>query len=327
MNALRIIGASLAFLSCGNAAAEPYRFTEACDGSAVVGVGDGYFLDATDEDNLIRLYRMGSPEPVKSFALDDFLQTELNKRGRRKEADIEAVAKVGNRLYWIGSHSRDRKGDLERSRFRFFATELTGSGANVKIAEVGRPYDGLLASLAKLDTHVASALKSAEAPPPSEGGINIEGLAAWTGDGILIGFRSPLIDGKALLVPMLNPAGVIDKNKKEEPSFGAPILLDLGGLGIRAIEPKGQGARDSYWILAGPVKASDQSRLYEWTLGGQPVQSKVSLPAETTGSGEGLMVDSTGKLFASLDGGDVGDPVCKDSPLDMRSFVVVAIDE
>src|SRR4051794_25038847 len=47
-------------------------FKGACDGSAVVAAGDGYFLNATDEDNILRLYKLGRPAPVRQFDLSAF---------------------------------------------------------------------------------------------------------------------------------------------------------------------------------------------------------------------------------------------------------------
>ena len=42
-------------------AAPAQTFPQACDGSAIVSVGKGYFLNASDEDNIIRLYRVSNP--------------------------------------------------------------------------------------------------------------------------------------------------------------------------------------------------------------------------------------------------------------------------
>jgi hypothetical protein len=44
------------------------------------------------------------------------------------------------------------------------------------------------------------------------------------------------------------------------PAFGAPILLELGGLGIRSIERLGDG----YLIAAGPSSDERRARLFRW---------------------------------------------------------------
>ena len=47
-----------------------------------------------------------------------------------------------------------------------------------------------------------------------------------------IGFRNPKNEDKdALLVPLLNPAEIIKKGARAK--FGDPLLLNLGGLGVR----------------------------------------------------------------------------------------------
>jgi hypothetical protein len=294
-------------------------FRRSCDGSAVVDVGEGHFLNATDEDNVIRLYKHGDGKPVEEFALDEFLKTEVDKKGVPKEADIEGVARLGTRLYWIGSHGRDKKGELERSRHRLFCTAQIGHGAATRLEPVGRPFTGLLRSLEQLDAPIGTALQAAEPLAPDEGGINIEGLGASVDEGLLIGFRSPLIAGKALVVELRNPAAVVEHGA--EPTFAKPVLLNLGGSGIRAIEPKSDGrSASAYWLLAGPTGAGP-SHLYEWQIGAEPTRrSDIVLPTDY-GAGEGLMTFSGG-LLAAMDGGEIGAPSCKDRPIDTRSFAI-----
>src|SRR5207247_2531869 len=103
--------------------------------------------------------------------------------------------------------------------------------------------------------------------PKARGALNIEGLSATPDGHLLIGFRNPIPGGKALLVPMLNPDAVIHGQAAK---FSEPILLDLGGLGIRDM---------AYWdgqytIIAGPSAGKRQSRLYEW-LGGTTTPRRV----------------------------------------------------
>ena len=72
----------------------------ACDGSAIVDVGGGHLLNATDEDNVIRLYANGViARPISEFNLNAFLKPAVNKRGIPKEVDIEGVARIDSRLY------------------------------------------------------------------------------------------------------------------------------------------------------------------------------------------------------------------------------------
>ena len=64
---------------------------------------------------------------------------------------------------------------------------------------------------------------------------------------MLIAFRNPTPDGKALLIPLKNPKQVVDGKVAK---LGKPISLSLGGLGIRSIEYV--EAKGKYLIVAGP---------------------------------------------------------------------------
>ena len=79
----------------------------------------------------------------------------------------------------------------------------------------------------------------------------------------MIGFRNPIPGGKALLVPLLNPNAVIEGARAE---FGAPVELDLGGLGIRSLGYY----EDRFVIIAGAFSEGDPSKLYEWNGKDQP---------------------------------------------------------
>jgi hypothetical protein len=54
-----------------------------------------------------------------------------------------------------------------------------------------------------------------------------------------------------------NADGVLHGAKAK---FGAPALLDLGGLGVRALS----WWRGSYLVVAGSGSTSPESRLYRW---------------------------------------------------------------
>lgn len=74
------------------------------------------------------------------------------------------------------------------------------------VQPAGRIYTRLLNALLAADTLApyrlaTAAQRAAEAP----GGLNIEGLAATPEGTLLIGLRNPLRQGRALLVPLLNP--------------------------------------------------------------------------------------------------------------------------
>ena len=102
------------------------------------------------------------------------------------------------------------------------------------VSPVGLPYTRLLddlvqaPDLAKYDLEGAS-----KKAPEDKDGLNIEALAATPQGTLMIGFRNPIPDGKALIVPLDNPQQVV---AGERAKLGPPIELSLKGLGIRSIE-------------------------------------------------------------------------------------------
>jgi hypothetical protein len=97
-------------------------------------------------------------------------------------------------------------------------------------------------------------------PPKARNGLNIEALCATPDNQLLIGFRNPIPGGRALLVPLLNPEGLISG---ERARFGSPVQLDLGGLGIRDMAY----VQGRYLIIAGPYDSGGKSKLYSWAGG------------------------------------------------------------
>ncbi len=234
-----------------------------CEASAAVMLEPGLFLVGDDDQKDLRIYRKdtpGEPEIVKISALP----------GLKKKADLEGAARVGDTIYWLGSHSRKNNGDEDLDRHRLFAVKVkVGSHA---LAAVGKPYLTLIEDLEK-DSRYAPLhlMDAAKLPPTVPGGLNIEGLAASAQGELLIGFRNPIPEKKALIATLKNPWKVLAGAK---PAFDAPILLDLKGLGIRSLEywPAGK----AYVILAGSFEDGGHFQAYRWS--GKP--SEMPKPIE-----------------------------------------------
>lgn len=227
-----------------------------CDASAAVALDDGLLAVANDEDNSIRVYRSKEPGlPVRSFDLSLFLGVE----GKRPETDLEGATWLGDRIFWITSHGRNREGKYRRNRHYFFAT--TWNEKEMRLAPVGKPYENLLTDLLREPRLKLFKLRAASGlAPKSPGALNIEGICGTPDQHLLIGFRNPIPQGQALVVPLLNPNDLLAGKPAR---FGNPILLDLGGLGIRDL---------GYWqgrylIVAGPFDAQVRSRLFQWAGG------------------------------------------------------------
>jgi Protein of unknown function (DUF3616) len=240
-------------------------FRGMCDASGAVALGMRHFAVADDEDNVLRIYDAERPGAPLS-AVDVSAALGLADRVHPREADIEAATRLGPYALWMTSHGLTRRGKREPARFRFFATTAPKQGLN--LTPVGQPYEGLLddmlqtPALAVFDLDVA-----ARQSPKRPGGLNIEGLTVRTdGRSVLIGFRNPRPQGKALLIPLLNPLEVVEG---KHAAFGPAQLLDLGGLGIRSLGRWQSG----YVISAGAADGGDAARMYLWSGQSDTVQA------------------------------------------------------
>jgi hypothetical protein len=253
-------------------------FTHMADASAGEWLGECLIVVANDEDNLLRVYRLpqgGAPVAAWNVAPHMALAKES------PEMDIEGSAKIGDTIYWITSHTPNKKGKPRPNRKRFFATRVTVKDGAPAFEMVGHPVTTLLDALDRdpryADLNLAGA---ALKPPKTPGSLNIEALCETEGGELLIGFRSPLPGGKALLAWLENPEATVNG---EAPRFGPPSLLDLGGNGIRAMIRTGGG----YLIMSGSALSGGEARLYAWngTAGSPPVRLSLSLPADATPEG------------------------------------------
>jgi len=230
-------------------------FTGLCDASAATAIDQHHFLVASDEDSRIRIYREDTPgPPVQVFDLRDFLELDT----QHPETDIEAAARVDDIVYWITSHGRNAEGKRRVSRERFFATRILRKGDTFDLVPEGRPCKSLLAAM-KTHPHLRKfdLSEAATKAPKDIGGLNIEGLAAMPDGRMLIGFRNPVPESRALIVPLLNPKEVI---AGAEPRLGDPILIDLGGLGIRDMVWTDRGC----FIIGGPTSGKPQGKVFLW---------------------------------------------------------------
>ncbi len=184
-----------------------------CDASAAAAIGPDLFVVANDERNQLKVYRRGAPAEVDEIDLSDFLSTKVDK-----ESDLEGAATIGERIYWISSHGRNKKGKFQERRHRFFATELRDGS----LVPVGKPYTKLLDDMIAAPQLRQYGLAAASEKMPEEtGAFNIEGLAATPDGGLLIGLRNPA----PLVIPLLNPAQVIQGAAAQ---LGEAVKLDLG---------------------------------------------------------------------------------------------------
>jgi hypothetical protein len=248
------------------------------DASAAVSLGDNLFVVGDNETNVLRVYRTdGGERPVSSYDVARFLEVDPNE----PETNIEGATKIGDRVYWITSHGRNKDGKLRSSRFRFFATTCAVQNGVISLRPVGVPCKTLMHQMVRADTVRYLGLdqatrfddanlkkKQRQKLAPKEQGLNIEALSA-SADGrlIYIGFRNPRPPAgperspHALVVPLENPGAVVESGAAAV--FGTPILWDLGGFGLRSMEYSEY--HRAYFVVAGPHDGTPRFALYRWS--------------------------------------------------------------
>jgi hypothetical protein len=279
---------AIVFSCCGTVSAAefslsaPVLFEGAVDGSAGADVGDGFFVGATDEppdgDDGLRLYDVkgGPSSKTLEVGIVAAVKSALGVE-KIKECDLEGAAKIGDLIFWIGSHGRNKKAEEKKERQVFFATNLSGAGKDAKLEIAGKIYTKLLDDLVKDPALAPFDLgKAATLAPKDEGALNIESLAT-DGDKLWIGFRNPKSKAReALLVPLLNPTEIIKEDARAK--LGDPVTLKLGGLGVRDMV----AWRDGFLIIAGDFvdrfeSGAQPSRVFYWKPGTDPQDIGVDL--------------------------------------------------
>lgn len=234
---------------------EPIFYYGMCDASAAVALDGKHFAVANDEDNPIRIYRADEGSlPLQTF---NFART-FRVDPKKPEMDLEGACWLGEKIFWISSHGRNKDGEERPSRQFLFATTCTKTAKGFDLKPVGKPYQLLLLDLAREPRFKSLQLAEASRLAPKvPGALNIEGLCATPEGKLLIGFRNPTPQSQALLIPLENPEQVITGQRAK---FGEPFLLSLGGLGVRDIA----FWRNEYLIVGGSMDGSGTSALFRW---------------------------------------------------------------
>jgi len=237
------------------------KFKTLYEPSAIASARNGALVVVEDETE--------SPIHILNPAdgLTSFIETPISTRkmfdrdGKhanfRKLGDLEGLD-VDNEgtFYAVTSHTRSKKGRSPNRekliRFRVEGQRITNPSV------YGGLRDGLTAKYPVL--RIAADVADVK----NRNGFNIEGLS-FNRDKkrMLIGFRGPVIDGKAMIVELENLSDIFEKNSA--PQFGDdPIYLELGGQGIRGM--KYDSRLDGYLIISGPVKkVSEPFCLWFWS--------------------------------------------------------------
>lgn len=228
--------------------------------SAIQQLPDGRFLVVEDEKqhpfSLVTLHLDGR---VSSTPLGTQVQDDSD--GFRKLDDLEGMAldRLGT-IYAITSHSRDGDGDEKKSRSKLVRFRIVDD-------HIAKPQviNGLKPAL--LAAHPTLAAAAEIRGVKDDGGLNIEALEISPDQQrLLICFRSPLLDNRAIIASVENHTAMFEDGDAPQIS-NTLITLNLGGHGIRGLchVP----ALNGYLVISGPA-SSEPVQFQLWFWSGQP---------------------------------------------------------
>jgi len=240
------------------------------DASAGVALSADTMLVANDRDQRLSIYRRNqSGAPLAVFDVTANLELRTNNNNVAAPVVIESASSIGNRQFWLGSHSNSERGREQPNSYRLFATEISGQGSDAQLSFIGY-YDNLFNDIVEwgrtYDYNFQRAVNRGVRTTNVEG-FKIEGFSiAPDGQTAYIGLRTPLVPPdnsvNAMIIPIENfPAWFNNGNPEGAPTFGDPIIQDFQGLGIRAMECN----RNGCVIVAGALDAEERFLMYTWS--------------------------------------------------------------
>ena len=171
-------------------------------------------------------------EEELAFSFATFSESKLENEGRIQTTfkldDLEGLTQRNGVAYGLTSHSRNKKGIRKPQREQLFRVQISNF-PNIVVDKIINDFrDQVEARFAELDKAMA------ELKVKQNGGFNIEELS-WDpiANRYLVALRSPLLDGKAILIPLLNLESAFENEEKIQ--FGDLITVDLQGDGIRGM--------------------------------------------------------------------------------------------
>jgi hypothetical protein len=256
--------------------------------SAVRTDGKVVWLAGDETATIERLTANDEEKPAeytdeRTFRLADFV--DLPGDDPDEEADIEGIARTGEFLWAVGSHSLRRRQikdrhvgpkalkrlaritgqDNRQILVRIPVVDVDGLPTLVRESAAGHAA-GLadrdnIRELLRDDEHLAPFL----AIPSKDNGLDIEGIAVQ-GDRVYLGLRGPVLRGWAFVLELRPYVADTDPTRLRLREFedGLPYrkhVLDLDGLGVRDLCPSG----DDLLVLAGPTMDLDGPvRVFRW---------------------------------------------------------------
>ena len=256
-------------------AADPPRFralTGCHEPSGIFQLADGRFIVVEDEERCpLSLLHFADSGPVGCTPLRlPATPHDDDHDDHWRLDDLEAVTgDHAGYVYAVTSHSRNKAGDERPEREKLLRFRVAG-GDMVEARMVVDLKRALIAA------HPLLAEAAGIRQVKKDGGLNIEGLAMRADRrALMLGFRSPLLDGRAIIACIDNPDAMFDSG--QAPRIASELLsLDLQGHGIRAVSHV--PLLDGYLVVAGPVgRERTQFALWFWRGGQHDLPRRVSV--------------------------------------------------
>lgn len=279
-------------LSTGNVIYKEDKFYNIFEPSGVTTLPNGKVLVIEDENmNSLKILDVSeSGNLVEVGKLH--MSKEVKKSFKKNIEDLEAITSQGNRVYAITSHTPTKDGKVKKSRNKL-ASFIYADESIAELDIYGSLKEDLYKKFPKI--FVTSIFNTNP--------INIEGLCFDEENGtLLIGFRAPMMDNKAIVIGIKNPEKVMSNSEK--PEFTQAMFLELEGLGIRDFTY--DSLKKGFWIIAGSSNDRNSSfKLWFW----DKKNSKLSVVKNQPdiGFGEGITIvnshGNTPALFIVEDNG------------------------
>ena len=276
------------------------EFDDIYEPSAVQQLPDGRLLVV--EDEATRSLSLMSIGPDGRLIEDSVADLKLMRGFGRQLNDLEGLS-IDDRefIYATTSHSLNSKGERNADREQMLRFRIAGGGVG-NISSYAGLRDAITA-----DSALKQAVTDAAGMPADFGRLNIEGLAYHRASKtLMVGIREPIVAGQSLILTIRNPDDVFDNNAT--PHFGAPILLDLQGGGIRALsyDPV-LGA----FLIVNEIEGHDGNRfsqLWSWTgevgIPPQPVALPEIINLNNVESIDSILVHGEPRLLIMSDEGN-----------------------
>ena len=275
-------------------------FDDIYEPSAVQQLPDGRLLVVEDEAS--RALNILTIDETGMLVEDNALDVRMMRAFGRKLTDLEGLSiDADGFLYATTSHSLTQKGERKADREQMLRFRITGNS----VTDIAT-YGGLRDTLAT-DTALREAVLQATGQHIDMNALNIEGLAFVRQTGHLyVGLRAPMAGTQGIIFVIQNPDEMF--TGRARPRFGAPILLELQGGGIRALSY--DAVLDTFLIvneLEG-FEGNRFSQLWRWSGNPSVHPEPIALPdiinLNNVESIDSIVIDGEPRLLIMSDEGN-----------------------